>query len=216
MKKVSLLLFILISGVGALQAQTFAEWFQQKKTQKEYLLQQIVALQVYIGYAKKGYKIAKDGLNTISGFTNGEYTLHTNYFNSLKKVNPEVGRNPKVREMLEMQDGMLKVINGTRSMVYNSDVFNDEEKAYIRRVFDRIVIDCKATLDELLAVTSDDKLEMKDDERISRIEKLHAHMEDNYIFAKSFSGDVKMLAAIRNKEKNEVKNGHVIYGIPNL
>ncbi|ULT42931.1 conjugal transfer protein TraI [Niabella defluvii] len=74
MKKILLFLLLVVSAGSNLQAQTFAEWFQQKKTQKKYLLQQIAALQVYIGYAKKGYNIAKDGLNTIGGFTRGELT----------------------------------------------------------------------------------------------------------------------------------------------
>ncbi|MCH5688762.1 conjugal transfer protein TraI [Niabella sp. W65] len=53
MKKILLFLLLVVSAGSNLQAQTFAEWFQQKKTQKKYLLQQIAALQVYIGYAKK-------------------------------------------------------------------------------------------------------------------------------------------------------------------
>ena len=58
MKKI-LILFLLTIIVTTTQAQTFAEWFRQKKTQKQYLIQQIAALQVYIGYAQKGYSIAK-------------------------------------------------------------------------------------------------------------------------------------------------------------
>jgi len=51
MKKIFLFLLLVVSAGSNLQAQTFAEWFQQKKTQKKYLLQQIAALQVYIGSA---------------------------------------------------------------------------------------------------------------------------------------------------------------------
>ncbi|MBK6993318.1 MAG: hypothetical protein IPH34_16515 [Chitinophagaceae bacterium] len=36
-----------------------------KENSKKYLLQQIVALQVYIGYAKKGYNIASKGIATV-------------------------------------------------------------------------------------------------------------------------------------------------------
>ena len=71
MKKMTLLLILFISFGQLLQAQTFAEWFQQKKTQKKYLVKKIAALQVYIEFAEKGYKIAKEGLNTIGVFTSG-------------------------------------------------------------------------------------------------------------------------------------------------
>ena len=49
------------------RAQTFAEWFQQKSTQKKYLLQQIAALQVYAAYYKAGNNIAHNGLGSITG-----------------------------------------------------------------------------------------------------------------------------------------------------
>lgn len=44
------------------EAQTFDEWFRQKKTQKKYLVQQIAALKVYLGYLKEGYEIAQKGM----------------------------------------------------------------------------------------------------------------------------------------------------------
>ncbi len=46
-------------------AQTWDEWFKQKKTQKKYLVQQIAALRVYLDYLKKGYTVVHNGLNTI-------------------------------------------------------------------------------------------------------------------------------------------------------
>ena len=61
-----------------LTAQTWAEWFRQKATQKKYLLQQIAALHVYSGYLSKGYSIAKDGLNTIKSI-NPNYALAINH-----------------------------------------------------------------------------------------------------------------------------------------
>ena len=58
MKKliIIMLLGMLVTGV---KAQTFAEWFQQKKTQKIYLLEQIAALQIYTGYLQKGLTASK-------------------------------------------------------------------------------------------------------------------------------------------------------------
>ena len=45
----------------AAKAQTFAEWFQQKKTQIKYLTEQIAALEQYGNYVKQGYRIAQGG-----------------------------------------------------------------------------------------------------------------------------------------------------------
>ncbi|MGN6214471.1 hypothetical protein [Parafilimonas sp.] len=215
MKKILLFLLLFASAAGTLQAQTFAEWFQQKKTQKKYLLQQIAALQVYIGYAQKGYNIAKDGLNTIGGFTRGEFNLHTDYFNSLKSVNPEVKRYAKVADIIALQIKIVQNYNRTYRQLNSSDAFSGDELAYISRVFGRLLDDCDKTLDELITITTDSKLEMKDDERIERIDKLYLDMQDKFTFSQSFSNDAKSLAASRIKDKTDVQTSRVLQGIKN-
>ena len=61
MKKL-LIMFLLGMLATTTQAQTFAEWFKQKKTQKKYLVQQIAALQVYIGCLLYTSPSPRDGL----------------------------------------------------------------------------------------------------------------------------------------------------------
>ena len=165
MKKMLLFLLILVSIAGSLKAQTFAEWFQQKKTQKKYLLQQIAALQIYIGYAQKGYQIAKEGLTTIGGFTRGEFNLHADYFNSLKVVNPEIKHYAKVAEIIGLQVKIVQNYNSTYRKLQSTDAFSNDELNYIRSAFSNLLDDCEKTLDELIAVTTDGKLETKDDSK---------------------------------------------------
>ena len=43
-------------------AQTWDEWFEQKKTQIQYLEKQIVELGIFIGDLQKGYQIVQKGL----------------------------------------------------------------------------------------------------------------------------------------------------------
>ena len=215
MKKILLALLVFVSAAGSLKAQTFAEWFQQKKTQKKYLIQQIAALQVYIGYAKKGYKIAKEGLNTIGGFTKGEFNLHNDYLNSLKTVHPEVRRYVKVAEIIALQVKIIQNYNRTYRQLNSSDAFSEDELAYIGRVYSRLLDDCDKTLDELITITTDGKLEMKDDERIERIDKLYLDMQDKFTFSQSFSNDAKSLAASRLNDKSDVQTSRVLQGIKN-
>lgn len=215
MKKTLLMLLLFLSAAGSVQAQTFSEWFRQKKTQKKYLLQQIAALQVYIEYAQKGYKIAKEGLTTIGGFTKGEFNLHSDYFNSLKMVNPEIKQYAKVADIIAMQLKIVQDYNRSYGQISRSNAFNADELDYIRRVFSRLLDDCEETLDELIAVTTNGKLEMKDDERMARIDKLYLDMQDKYTFAQSFSNDAKTLAAARAKENTDVRTSRALQGIKN-
>ena len=93
-------LFLFIQQAGA---QTFAEWFQQKKTQIKYMVQQIGGLQLYLGYLKKGYNIADKGWNTVKGLKNGELNLHQDYFNGLQTVNPEIKKYSRVAEIIALK-----------------------------------------------------------------------------------------------------------------
>jgi len=215
MKKMLLFLLIFVSMAGSLKAQTLAEWFQQKKTQKKYLLQQIAALQIYIGYVQKGYQIAKEGLTTIGGFTRGEFNLHADYFNSLKVANPEIKHYTKVAEIIGLQVKIVQNYNSTYRKLKSIDVFSNNELNYIRSTFSNLLDDCEKTLDELITVTTDGKLEMKDDERIARIDKLYLDMQDKFTFCNSFSNDAKSLAVSRIKEQTEVKTSRALQGIKN-
>jgi len=215
MKKIMLLLLVLITASAGLQAQSFSEWFRQKKTQKRYLLQQIAALQVYVGYAQEGYHIARQGLTTIGGLTGGEFDLHNVFFTSLKTVNPEIRQYAKVADVIALQLKIVQDCNRTNRQLSAGDAFNDEELAYIRRVLGRLLDDCENTLDELIIVTTDGRLEMKDNERLRRIDKLYRDMQDQYTFSQSFGNEAKIMAAVRLQEKTEVQTGRALYGLKN-
>lgn len=214
MKKL-FIVFLFTTIVTTTQAQTFAEWFKQKKTQKKYLVEQITALQVYVGYVKKGYSIAKEGLNTISDFKRGDFNMHTDYFNSLKKVNPKIKHYAQIAEIVEMQVIIIQDCSSFRKQVRKSDAFNDVELDYIGRVVGRLLDNGIQTLDELISVTTDGKLDMKDDERLERIGQLCQEMTGQYTFVQSFSKETMVLATSRVKENKEVQNSRSLYGMNN-
>src|SRR5258705_8026730 len=104
------LLVLVFIGIGILtQAQTWAEWFSQKSTQKKYLIQQIAMLQVYIGYLQKGHNIAKNGLITIGNIKNGHFTLDKDFFASLRNVNPKVKQYVKVADIITLNEKIVQL-----------------------------------------------------------------------------------------------------------
>ncbi|MEO7983266.1 MAG: hypothetical protein ABI688_04210 [Bacteroidota bacterium] len=212
MKKQFLILLFLVVTI-CVKAQTGAELFQQGATQKKYLLQQIAALQVYIGYVQKGYSIAKNGLNTISDIKHGEFNLHIDYFNSLKTVNPAIRKYAKVAEIIAIQVEIVQVYKNAASQIRKSKAFNDNEIHYLNGVFDRLIDDCTNAIDELIAVTTSHQLEMKDDERLRRIDNLYNDIQGKYTFVQSFSNEAKVLASLRTGDQNDVQTSREINGI---
>jgi len=210
----SLLVFSLFTAISAgmaaeANAQTFAEWFSQKKTQKKYLLQQIAALQVYSGYLKKGYSIASNGLGNISGYLRSENRLHTTYYNRLKTADPVVKNDPMVKAIMARQKDILK---RTQEIDQTSGMTTAEQK-YLSKVSAAVLADCDQQLNTLQNVISDNKVEMSDEERLSLISKVHAAMLANYKFTSSFSAQVKILAVRRKQEQAQLPVSKGLYGI---
>ena len=191
------------------RAQTFAEWFQQKSTQKKYLLQQIAALQVYAAYYKAGNNIAHNGLGSITGSLKSENDLHTTYYNNLNHVSPVVKNNKQVSDILQWQKDILKRID-TLDKTAN---LNDGEKKYIIQIKAALFKDCDQLITELQNVVTDSKLKMSDEERLKHIGVIHSAMQNNYRFASAFADQVKVYAVQRLQENNNVISEKTIYGI---
>lgn len=194
---VSVALITLIT-VQFSQGQTFGEFFNQKKTQKRYLLEQIAALQVYIGYAKKGYDIASSGLQTVRDITSGEFNLHSGFINSLKLVSPAIRKNYKVLEIIDYQ---IRISKAFASVRYN-ELLSLPNQSYVGDVQSQVILDCGNDLEELLLIITSGKIKMRDEERLKRLDKLYDSMIDKYAFTMDFIGQVNTL--VRQSEQQQL------------
>lgn len=204
MKKIFLLLLFTALTTGNLHAQA---------KQQRVLLQQIAALQVYMDYAQKGYSAVKKGLNTIGNFKRGEFNLHSDYFNSLKTVNPKIKKYERVAEIIALQIKIMKSCKSLHQQIRQGDLFHGDEVDYIKRVFERLIENCDTNLDDLLKIITDGNLEMKDSERMARIDIIYNDILDMYNFSESFSKETKILAVSKATQIQEAKKSRVLHGI---
>lgn len=213
MKKimVALLVFSLVSV--SLHAQTFSEWFRQTKTQKKYLLQQIAALNVYIDYAEKGYKIVADGIHAVRDIKRGDFNLHDNFFKSLYQINPAIKKYTKVAGILFYQYKIVSNARQTLKDVASAKGFTPEELNYCNSVYDFLFGECTKLVNDLIDVITADNLQMKDDERIKRIEKIYADMQDKYSFCASFGEGMGLLNIQRTADEVEINRSKIINGV---
>lgn len=204
MKK-TILIFTVCLITAGLQA--------QQAKQKRMLLLQIAALQTYIDYAAKGYKAVKSGLNFISDAKKGELKLHSDYFASLGAVNPKVKNYTRVAEIISLQFQILKTYKKTFANLQSDDLFHGSELDYIERSFKRLLESCGDSLDALLLVTAGTALEMKDDERLERIDKIYEAVRDDYAFCEKFSSEIKILTLSKAKEKKDALHSGGWHGL---
>lgn len=183
-----------------------------KEDTKKYLQQQIVALSMYSKVAWKGYQITKDGFQFINDAKNGELNLHQGYFSSLRAVNPKIRNLEKVKEIRDMQTEILNRYKTTWRQVRSSVLYSSEEKASIATVYDGLLTDCEQVIDELTPIITPGEAEMTDDERIERIDKLHADMTTHYTFSQSIASAILKLADQRGRAKQELSNLRALHG----
>ena len=200
-----LLIGILLFTGSNVNAQTWAEWFQQKETQKKYLLQQIAALKVYIDYAEKGYTIANEGLQTIHSIKTGDFNLHNTFFNSLKQVNPAIKDWSRIADIVELQLKIVKQVKGITSAVKVDGELTNEELNYCQSVFSRLLDACLQNVEELVESITAGSLKMTDDARMKRIEGIWVDMQEKYGFVGSFGEEMKMLSVQRKNEATQIE-----------
>lgn len=205
MKKTILMLVAVCLSVCQIQA--------QQAKQKRMLLLQIAALRTYVDYAAKGYKAVKNGLNFISDAKKGELSLHSGYFTSLASVNPKVKNYGRVAEIISLQIKIARSYKRTMGSLHQDDLFHGSELDYIERTFTRLLDSCDDSFDVLLLITASTSLEMKDDERIKRIDKLYETTQEDYAFCEKFSGELKMMALSKAKEKNDARQAGALFGL---
>lgn len=213
MKKIiasAVLVFIFLEFAAA---QTTQEWTQQKQTQKKYLLQQIAALHTYISYAKKGYDIVNKGVTTVRNIKKGDFNLHRDFFNLLKNVNPKISRYAKVADIISYQVRIIKQTKEAIIGIKATKQFTLQEVDYCVAVFNNLLTECGKTIDELMLVISDGQLEMKDDERLIRIDLLYADMQDKYAFSSAFSEDMAILTIQRLSEQVQINYSKILKDI---
>jgi hypothetical protein len=196
-------------GISNSYGQNWNEIFRQKKTQQKYLLQHIAALKVYAGYLKKGYEIVDGGLQTIGDFSNGEFSLHNAFISGLKKVSPAIRNDVRVVEIIEMQVNIGKAFGSFESNP-NLSVSN---QLYIENVRENLWEESLKDLEELLMVITSGKVEMSDDERIERLNKVYFSLRDKSAFTQNFISEISLYTRQKELEKRSIEQTRNSYGI---
>lgn len=210
MKKILFLVCVLVCTRVA-KAQTFDEWFRQKKTQIQYLVDQIAAYQVYAGFLEKGYRLAEDGLTTIHEIKNGEINLHKIFYTGLKSVNPAISGSGVVADCL---NSLSMILQCTKNLK-NSRTFTKEEKAYLRNVAEGLEKTCAVSLEQLTGLLTNDLLVLNDAERMQELEKIQASLKEACAFVQDFTSGAGLLNSQRKGNLETINRSKRIFGLRN-
>ncbi len=204
----TLLLLLQTAAATTTKAQTWDEWFRQKKTQLDYLAKQIAELQAYGGFLKQGYAVSQHGLGAVKNWASSESALHSDYYHSLKEVGPALKNNPQAMDIA----AYASAIQGSFTQL-NTKGMGAEGLAYIGGVKGKVLEECGADLSELDLVMTSGPMQMTDSERLGRLNKIYADIKDLYGFARSFTNQVQTLLLQKSREGQNIQTLKKYYGI---
>lgn len=187
-------------------AQTWEEWFRQRKTQRKYLLQQIAKLQVHLGYLKRGYDIVNTGMHLVSTIKSADLNLHTNYFDHLKHVTPSVYRYGKITEAINIYKSISNAFKSNYQKLAETKALSTSEFEFIHQLFNSIFEKATINIIELTYVLTNYRLKMTDAERIRRIDDLYNTLSEKHKTFITLESKTQVLIKQRAIEVNDIQN----------
>jgi hypothetical protein len=191
------------------KAQTFDEWFAQKKTLIRYLAAQIAYLRTYEHGLLTGYQEAKGNLVLIGRFKDGELALHAGYYRSLQQVKPAVMTSADLADMPSYFATIREQLAGLATL----PGLSVNESVYVGHVVNGVLDSCVRDLGELNEVMANDALSMTDGERIGKLRQLCDAIRETRVFACGFASSVRLLAARRLRDGQEASGLGKLYGV---
>ena len=162
------------------QAQTFAEWWQQKKTRIQYLQQQAAALAALKKTVEKGYQIAEEGIQDIRNIKEDEFGLHSSFFHSMEVVSPAITNSPELSACLFRLRSLLNLISDKLHTYSTDPRLKPADQIFYMGIFNYLMTQVQENIQQVHALVIDFQLKMTDGERLLDIEAIEEETKRQY------------------------------------
>ncbi|GAB3023958.1 hypothetical protein GCM10027051_30700 [Niabella terrae] len=209
--KYGLILLTMVFSLLHVKGQGLREWFSQKATQKDYMLQQIAGLRIYTGYLSKGYAIVSNGLATIGDLRGKHTTLDIHFFQRLVDINPQVSGSESISQVLQLQQENIRLLRGLEQQINgfkNCPLFI---ALYFRNAQKNMEQEEKEQTKELITLLSRAAYEMDDEARLKRIHKITHDVQKRHKRIRTLRFQWSKLAIQIDREREELINLNDMY-----
>jgi hypothetical protein len=118
-----------------------------------------------------------------------------------------------VAETVQLQIQIVAQYKKSLHAIRTTTLLNGEEKGYCERVLIQLLESSADNIQEVITLISDGELQLQDDERIARIDKIYKDMQDKYSFSRQFGSDINLLKLQHFREENDIETSHALHGI---
>lgn len=186
-------------------AQTFNEWFRQKRTQREYLITQIAALEVYGNLLQKGYQTFQAGSGLVREIKAGEFSLHSKHLHTMIGFSPQLEPLANSIQITQEYLGLALAIRSSRQRMQSMELDVDERLFLIEVHTGMLAKTLDATM-KLDALIRPGNYQLEPEERLSLIKSMQEQLGaiNNDLFALNRLLDFHQAYGSKIKRENQV------------
>lgn len=207
---------IILSLLGCFLTLGFVQKGHAQSQEAEQLLldfQKYNQLKKMLSQLVTGYNVVKNGYDNVKGIASGSFDLHNAFINGLYAVNPAVRNYQRIPDIIRYESSILKEYKTCFNQFKQDGHFNSDEISYMGEVYSNLFNKSIGNINELIMVTTANKTQMSDDERIKVIDRIYLDIQDKYVFLKSFDNATKKLSLQRAKQQGDVNTTKALYGL---
>ncbi|WP_243837293.1 conjugal transfer protein TraI [Mucilaginibacter gilvus] len=158
-------------------------------------------------------QMSKTKLTEISGWTEQQKQLYSNYYSELGKIKSVIANYQRIKDITLKQAALVSEYKQAWSLFRQDSHFNPQELSYMQQVYSGILDASVKNLDEIILVVSPTKTQMTDEQRLELINKASDHLDENYNDLHKFNSQGIQLSLQRSKDLNDIQSIKKLYGI---
>ena len=162
---------------------------------------------------KKGYAIIRNGYNTVSDLSRGNFNLHQTFLDGLMQVSPAVRRYKKVSDIISAQLILVREYKAAYHRFSHSGNFSPAELQYTAIIYERLLKQSLDDLQDLLTVITAGQLRMSDQERLNAIDRIYLELQQKLVFLNKFNTQSGLLSLQRSAVNRDIQTSRELYGI---
>jgi hypothetical protein len=176
----------------------------QDMQQLLYDIEKLTQFKSILADMKTGYTILTQGYGAVKAISEGNFTLHSTFLNSLETISPSVRQYGRIADIIANQGSIVSECKSSWKQINASGRFTSPELFYINSVFTGLLNQSIDNLNNLVNVISAHTLRMSDAERLQAIDHIYADTQNKLSFLRHFHNQVAVLSLERAKAQNDL------------
>jgi hypothetical protein len=158
-------------------------------------------------------ELSKFRLSEISGWSDRQRSLYSNYYNELWQVKSTITYYSRIKDLTVKQVNMVSEYQNAWSLFRSDKHFNAAELNEMQKVYFGILDASAKNLDQIMLVVNPGKTQMSDQQRLEMINQAGNRLDENYSDLRQYNNQNMLLSLHRGSDLNEVQTLKNYYGI---